>query len=454
MSDFFRPLLISLFILPLGLMSVGAQDDPRIGLTAPEEDAYWVGERVRFEIELKSPGLFAGTPRFSFPDVTGTTILKLSGRPTLGTEKIEGTTFNVQRHSFAVYARTAGTVSIPAFAVEFETSKQFGEPTELFSFETPQFQFNSKMPPGAETSSVLITTSELSVDEKWDREPESAKVGDAFTRTVTVKAKDVPAMTLPPMPFAEVSGIDTYPQTPELSDKTERGQMQAQRIDHVIYTCKEAGIARIPAMRLQWWNPEAERLETFDFDAREFEIASIAELEVDESTSLATPTKSTNWPMILAASLLGIAILVAGWLLWRFRFEQAWQTYRHQRENSEFSRYRQVLNACESNDQNSAYNQLMRWLPETCDTPHLNSLDAYLRSVQFDFDRKSFTDLARAVQNPETQWHGAVLKQQVQRIRQQAQHKTGHAQVQLPPLNPKSSVAGDLGADLKAQSSS
>jgi hypothetical protein len=107
-----------------------------------------------------------------------------------------------------------------------------------------------KLPPGAEGLATLISARDLKATEIWQPESGSAKAGDAFTRTITFSAPDIPAMVFPPFTTTEVAGLGVYPGAPRLLDHSERGTMRGERQDIVTYVCQRSGRFVVPAARL------------------------------------------------------------------------------------------------------------------------------------------------------------------------------------------------------------
>ena len=93
-------------------------------------------------------------------------------------------------------------------------------------------------------------------------------MGDAFTRTVTRSAPDVPAMAFPPLPVTDLDGTAAYPKPPVVRDHSERGTFTGTRIDSVTYVCERAGTGTLPALEFPWWNVRTQTLEEITLRCR------------------------------------------------------------------------------------------------------------------------------------------------------------------------------------------
>jgi hypothetical protein len=270
----------------------------------------WVGQRVTIVIELLSPGFFAGSPAFDLPRVSGVVICPPDERPVLGTETVGGASYTVQRHDFEVFAQRPGRVEIPPWPVRFATRQGAAPPAEQ-RFLTDPVAFDVLLPPGAEGLITLISARELQATETWKPEPASAKVGDAFTRTLLFSARDVPAMLFPAVPAGKVDGLGVYPKTPSLRDLKERGEQRGERTETITYICERAGRAKIPGLRLSWWDVDDRELKVVEFAVREFAVASHPGMAVAPA---AAPrdwrrTARTAAPCTLA----GLALVMGAW---------------------------------------------------------------------------------------------------------------------------------------------
>lgn len=143
------------------------------------------------------------------------------------------------------------------------------------------------------------------IEETWNSKPGKAKAGDAFTRTVTFSAPDVPATAFPEFPAGKVDGLAIYAKTPEVLDQADRGTLLGQRRDTLIYIGTRPGGFVIPAVKLTWWDLGSQQLQIKDLPSRVLEIAPNPAM-----TSGATAF-SRIWPRLAEiAMLLGLLAIV------------------------------------------------------------------------------------------------------------------------------------------------
>jgi hypothetical protein len=303
--------------------SAWALGTAKVRTTLETKGDVWVGQHVTLAIELVSPGFFSGSPTFYLPQVPQVLLLQPNDRPVLGSETIGGASYTIQRHEFAVFAQQAETVTIPAFQVRFSTRVASAQPVEHL-LSTDAVTFEVKLPPGAEGLATLISARELKATETWQPGSTAAKEGDAFTRTLTFSAPDVPAMAFPPFPTTGIPGIGVYAKAPRLVDQSERGAMRGERQEIITYVCQRPGRFVLPAARFTWWDLEHQQLRTVDFPGRTFEVAANPAFSTPPNASISQ--KEWKWPAHLRALLVATAAtaILAGFAWWINRHRPSW----------------------------------------------------------------------------------------------------------------------------------
>lgn len=280
----------------------------RVHLEAPPKT--WVGQKVVLVVELLAPGYFSGAPVFDLPQVPGALILPPEETPVLSTEEAGGVSYTVQRHELMVFARRAGPVKVPSLEVRFAIKRAPLDKNPVpQSVRTTEVAFEALQPPGTKPSENVVTSTDLQVTESWKPVPGTqAKAGDAFVRTVTWTASDVPGMAFAPLFEKDIPVLGIYPGTPRVNDHAGRGSMHGERIDTVTYVCKRGGTAVIPERVVRWWDPVAEQIRSVTFPARSFTILAPVE------KSAATPERFP-WALSGACVLAALAAACA----FRFR---------------------------------------------------------------------------------------------------------------------------------------
>lgn len=416
-----------------------AQPAARARVSVGSKGDIWVGQRVTIVVELLAPGTFASAPSFDLPQVPGVILIPPEGRPVIGSETIGDVDYTSQRHELQVYAQRPGEVQMPEFAVRFESSPAFGQPATDERVVVPAVSFTAKMPPGAEGLSMVITTHELRFEEKWRPQPDQpAKPGDAFIRTITVEAKDVPAMALPAFRFDAPDGLRAYPKSPVVHDQTDRGDLTGRRVETATYVCEKAGSFSLPALVLAWWDPETQKLKRVELPAQTIEVTAPPHV-----AAAPTPAQPPHRPWIWPTAMAGL--LAAAALVWRFGpVLRSW--HRDRRESagqSEAEYFAAFERACRGADTSAAYRALLVWLDRYFDgngIATIGMLAARADDLQLTAELTALENVTfgkdRSAGLP---WSPERLLLRTRAARSRLRHQNDSARASgaaLPPLNP------------------
>ena len=426
---------LGLAIFVHGAAPVHAAEPALLRASIAKPGPVLVGEHVTMIVELLTVTTFASAPVFELPKISGALLMQIEERPILGTEEVDGESYTVQRHELALFVMRPGVALIPPFTVRFESPPHFGEKPLEYRLTTPALQVEARMPPGAENLPGLIAARELTVDQTWYPQPQKARVGDAFTRTVTLTAPDVPAMVLPPLPLAKVEGLAVYPKPPVVQDQVERGDLIGKRTETVTYVCEHPGRFTLPALVIPWWDLKNQQLMRVTLPAVTLEVEPGPVQSADTTAPASTTPGRWLW-WALAAVLLLIAAVAALWTK-RRALLAVWERGRTPHQADEAGLFAQLLAACRANDAKAAYNALLHWLDARHHGPDAATIAGFLTRHPEAELRRQVEALQESVLGRATGWNGVTLADALRRVRRQM--SDGVATVDregLPPLNP------------------
>ena len=234
--------------------------EPGAKLIIPEPEA-WTGQRLPLFIELRAEGSFKGAASFDLPEIPKTVIIKI-GSPILSSETEGDTEYFVQRHEFALFSQSNGSIQLPPITARFSHLKGYTGPTFDASEKTEAAKLTINRPPNSDSLGFIVTTPSLEIEESWDPTPGPLETGTVLKRTIVQRANQMTGIALKPAPTPEIDGIRTYPGSPEVTDKTERGTFLGERRETVTYLVQQAGLHTLPEIRFDWWNPSTQKLES------------------------------------------------------------------------------------------------------------------------------------------------------------------------------------------------
>jgi hypothetical protein len=267
----------------------------------------WVGQAVPFDVQLWRPIISEGAaPPFSFAEVRMPgAIARFREEAPPPDEREEGAVrYLVQHRTLLVFPQTDGELAVPPLAARWNEGERVltaqGEPTVLRAAFAPH------------ASEDLVVSPEVRVEQTFDRPLEGLRVGDGFTRTVVLSAKDSDPIVLPTLEFAAIDGVSLHVAPPRDAANAERGQLSASRTFEATYVIERVGHYELAAIDVHWLEPRS----------GQFSVA-----QAPEATFWAFPNPGLGWSMwgsAGTAQLLGFGlscaiVLVAFGLIWRRR---------------------------------------------------------------------------------------------------------------------------------------
>lgn len=426
-----RALCALLFIL-LSCPSASAVD---VVLSKLEREEAWAGEGVPLIITLYSPGPFSGTASFDLPELPQTVFVKV-GSPLVGSEEVDGESYITQRHEFNIYTQQSGEIVIPAFSIRFSGKKTFTSDPEPMEGSTQEMRFQSMRPPGTESMGVVISVSEMKIEQAWQPElTTEIDAGDVIQRTITRTADDTTAMMFPAVVASAPNGVRIYAQQPIVEDKTERGDATAYRSDTIKYQFQQAGTFTLADMTFIWWDPKQEELKHETLHGSTVNV--IATESATESTAEASKDAPTDWRVVVAVF---VAICVVALLL-RAPTARLISYWRIVRNRPESLTARELRYACDSNDTAAAYSALLAWLSAMRSAHGADAVDSVLNKVDHSVLQEQLNIMSQRLfassVEPST-WDGSDLWAAFQHLSRGLKHRSARIRTSsLPALNPR-----------------
>ncbi|UOE86277.1 BatD family protein [Vibrio splendidus] len=231
-----------------------------------------VNEQVILNIEVATPRWLTGGTRIGSIEIPNVIAKQRNQLATNYTERVNGTTWSRQRWEVTLYPMTPGEFVIPTVPVRVQVSAPDGSNVGGTLYTQP-IKFEASLPSGLlDNESPWFSATEVDTEQQWQRSSENLKVGDAITRTVTIKAKDSLSVLLPDVLNNEsTQQYQAYPQPNRLDDTQDRGNYRSSRIEETVYVIQQGGEFTLPEFSFQWWDSKNQRLETVVIKGNVFE---------------------------------------------------------------------------------------------------------------------------------------------------------------------------------------
>ncbi|HLG48382.1 MAG TPA: hypothetical protein VKY24_19210 [Reyranella sp.] len=368
----------------------------------PEKEAV-IGQRIALYVDVLFAGEMTRPPRVVVPEPAGAQVLRFESQATTMSDRIGDVAYTGQRFEFALYARRGGVLTVPAAEVSLldragnVAGTVPGQPVSVAV----------AVPPGVDAGAPVIATTQVTLQERWSPAPKGPfKAGDALVRTVTREADDVPAMAMPPLSFAAPNGVRVYVDPRQSDDRQDRGTVTGRRVDRATYVFEAGGRFELAGLRQPWWDLEARQLRTDRLPSVTVEVT-------------APPVPIDPWRFI--APMLALLVLLAA----ERRVEPTVRAWYAERQAlwllSEPKAYRDLAEACRSDDLRNIYRAFTIWRLRARRVPAAISLAEALEEALF-------------ASAPWSRERSRALLRDVAAIRRQM-HRSPAA-TGLPPLNP------------------
>lgn len=407
-----------------------------------------VGQSVTLRIDVLAPNYMTSPP--VLPDFQVRNAITRQLQSINMSETHDGLTYAGVRFEFAIHPQEPGSYAVTDQKL---TVKYAAEPpqTREATLSLPRIEFQSFIPDAAAKLNPFVAATKLTVEQTVQRSLDTLKIGDAITRTVTIKATGVPAMLLPPVVFAQATGLALYPAQPFLHDSTDSrtGVLSATRVDAATYILQSTGDFLLPGVVIHWWNLASEKIESVHLDAVTLHVIDnpLARRSPSEAPSALRRFNtfvdfvSSHWSMLV---LVGAVMIALAWFFLRIVHALTAQ-YRWRRDAwlaSEARSFMLLLAAACRRSTGKVYCALLNWLARFNPIGPNHTIAAFkMAANDHDLDRQ-IDAIETSLFSPQEQPHDWSVRKLVAalckaRRRLLRQASRDDAARQLPPgLNP------------------
>lgn len=430
---FFIVTLLAGLYLPVSGLCADEDVKAEVAISVQQSREIWAGQQVTVNLDLKTTGFSFSNSHFNLPEVDGAFLMQTDTTTIKLTETYNGETWQIIRYPLALYPQKTGQLQIPSIGVRFSTSAGFGSEKRAFEFQTQALEISVNLPAGAKEGAILVTTTSFELDHDWQPQPGTAQTGDAFTLTVSRRANDISAMLLPPLPVFSAEGLAVYPQAPEISDKTDRGDLTGERTDSIIWVAEKPGTYSIPGIRFQWWDPDSRELKQQIVPGISLDVLPSATDRADT----VSPGKSTEPDNTYLWLLLVTATLITAILLWSVHKRRVGM----KAVDTEKSTFVTLQNACKSNKAGESHTALHAWIEQSSQSSgpfsHPVTLGEFALACDDSQLAKELESLQESLASSDNNWHGSDLLTALRRVRVKTkQRQAAESETRLASLNP------------------
>ncbi|HHT0594422.1 TPA: BatD family protein [Legionella anisa] len=380
------------------------------------------------------------------PQVENALLVPLGDNKRYQTQK-NGVTFLVEEQNYAIFPQKSGPLKIkpPVFtALIYDFN-----PERIKATDKP-INIEVQPIPKEYSGKVWLPAKQVKLMEQYENSAQTIAQGNTLIRTVILEGVGIPAQLLPTLNFAEIEGVNVYPEKGKDKNRVTYGELIGRTEIKVTYLFNKAGKIRIPELKLPWFNTETGKEEIAALPAKTFEVTPSSNTAPAVNTNQADVTKNQNvttqpptkkisestaptqfiWAWTIAA-LFACAWLVT-LILW------GWQ---RRNKNTGKGQYKNALNtlhkACMHGNPQRARDALLKWATlHWPDAPILNLTDLTRLTTNASFKKQVQTLSQVLYKNKEkTLWRGDELWRCVEQMKKNNSNKKENESA-LPPMNP------------------
>ena len=209
---------------------------------------------------------------------------------------INGRYFQVIERRYSIYPQTSGTLTIPALTLQARVEgyrPSMLDPGRLVVKRSGEHRVKVLPPPAEFKGSVWLPAKEIALEESWSKNPDSLKVGDSITRTVSIQAEGLLGSQLPALPTINLNNAKLYPDQPKIEKGDDKSQWTGIRSESLAIIPTRAGEFVLPEVRIAWWNTDSNKAEYAVLPERKFTVAPAVANDGDtQITAIDSPTLS------------------------------------------------------------------------------------------------------------------------------------------------------------------
>ena len=232
------------------------------------KDSLYVQEQLLFSIRLFYTINGIRNPVFTEIDIPDT-VTQLIGSPNQYEKIIDGQRYGVYEKRYVIFPQKSGSLDIPDILFRGEVTD--GSSSFVFrnlntrritAFIEGRTIDVVERPASAEILPTWLPVTDLVMEESFSRPLSDLKVGDTFVRTIKMTANGVDGAVLPPFSPSNIQGFNTYPDPAKIERRFVNGSIVGERIESSTLVVLEDGNLSIPAIKIDWWNVDFDRLDS------------------------------------------------------------------------------------------------------------------------------------------------------------------------------------------------
>ena len=404
----------------------------------------------------------------SEPSLDAANVRRLGKDQQYSTQR-NGRLYQVIERRYAIFPQSSGELTIPAsiftgqipdrrkqrrsFGGLLDNDQFFGRDPfdEIFTatrtvrVRGKEKTLQVKTRPASSHGRHWLPAQSIQLTESWDPQSGEIRVGDPITRTINLLAQGLTAAQLPDLTPPAIDGANVYPDRAKTHTEDLQDTVIGERIRQIALIPTQPGTLELPAIRLYWWDTEADQERTAEIPARFIEILPAAgqvsdpqdlvhsktfPQEIQQPTgegvnpdtlnpgiNNSTPVRNGYWPWLTGLVTIGWLLTLLLW--WRGRQKTSGSDTRILKTSTVNTSqpHKRFVKACRNSDPKEARSALMYWARTHWSTNPPNGLEEIASRIGDAETTQELIKLDRALYlADEKNWDGAPLARKLKHL--------------------------------------
>ncbi len=376
---------------------------------------------------------------------------------------VGGKPYGVIEITYAIFPQQSGTLTIPAHTWDVSVQNRQSYRRDPFLSRGGQrlrLRIDKRdikvLPkPSNYSGDHWLPATGVKLGQSWSQDPNSFKVGEPITRTLSVTANGLMASQLPPLNIEPSTGVKYYPDQPQSEEALGLDGITTIKTESYAIVPNRPGRFTLPAVTLSWWDTQTNRMREASLPVQTIEVSgdmpqtentqeSVTETAIPSNSELTLPVSGASPLWVALCAVLALLSVAFACLWWKARSALQGQSgvakdNTPPKEKISESRYYKTLRESIKQGNASHVRQALWQWGQSFSEHHQLSRTA-LSSLQ-ELGQYS-VDLQSAIAKLESQLYSeqpdslnlSALAQAVDDLRKNPPASEGHSNNALPPL--------------------
>ena len=177
--------------------------------------------------------------------------------------EVDGKLYQITEFNYAVFPQSSGELVIPSLHWTLNIANYRIGRIEKRRVRTRETKVEIKPQPASyPADATWLPAENIEISESWAREPDSFKVGEPITRTITLKADGLMSSQLPAFTADDNNSgaVKFYADQPKKNDIKGTYNVVSERIETAAVVVNKGGEVTIPGITIPWWDLQSNTL--------------------------------------------------------------------------------------------------------------------------------------------------------------------------------------------------